>query len=86
MVEDHPLALCDAQSVQPSDLVEADHVRKHYSGANIYAKSSPHYRWHYLSQQRKDEVSLIKMFDSHPEVEAKCKIINRPVYETLKCS
>ncbi|KAK3167106.1 hypothetical protein OEA41_010231 [Lepraria neglecta] len=29
------------------------------------------YRWHYLNRQRKDEVTLLKMFDSDPEVEAK---------------
>ena len=73
VVEDQPLALCDARSVEPSDLVEADHVRKHYNGANLYAKSSRKYRWHYLNQQRRDEVTLLKMFDSDPDVAATCQ-------------
>ena len=70
VVEDQPLALCDARTVEPFDLVEADHVRKHYNGANIYAKPSPRYRWYYLNRQRVDEVTLMKMFDSDPNVEA----------------
>ena len=70
VVEDQPLALCDARTVEPIDLVEADHVRKHYNGANIYAKPSPRYRWYYLNRQRDDEVTLLKMFDSDPDVEA----------------
>ena len=77
VVEDQPLALCDARTVEPLDLVEADHVRKHYNGANIYAKPSPRYRWYYLNRQREDEVTLLKMFDNDPDVEAtsKCKVL-----------
>lgn len=73
-MEDQPLALCDAQSIEPSDLVEADHVRKQYNGSNFYAKPSPKYRWYYLSRQRKEEVTLLKMFDSDPDIKAKCKL------------
>lgn len=72
VVEDRPLSLCDAQTVGLSDLVEADHVRKHYSGANYYAKPSDNYRWYYLNRQRRDEVTLLKMFDS-ANVEGKCE-------------
>ena len=72
-MEDQPLALCDARSIEPSDLVEADHVRKQYSGSNFYAKPSPRYRWHYLNRQRKEELTLLKMFDSDPDIKAKCK-------------
>lgn len=64
MVQDRPLALCDVQTINEEDLVEADHVRKHYSGSNYYALYNPRYRWHYLNQQRRDEVTLLKMFDS----------------------
>jgi hypothetical protein len=66
VIHDRPLAICDASTIKRSDLVEADHVRKHYSGTNYYALSSPHYRWYYLSHQTKDEVTLVKIFDSSP--------------------
>lgn len=72
VVEDRPLALCDARTVELSDLVEADHVRKHYSGANYYARPSHNYRWCYLNRQRRDEVTLLKMFDS-ANVGGKCE-------------
>lgn len=64
VVEDRPLAICDLRTVSPDDLVDADHVRKHYSGSNYYLKPSDEYSWHYLSRQKRDEITLIQMFDS----------------------
>ena len=66
VIHDRPIAICDASTIKRGDLVEADHVRKHYSGTNYYALSSPHYRWYYLNKQTKDEVTLVKIFDSFP--------------------
>lgn len=65
-VEDWPLCFCDAGTVKPGDLVESDHVRKAYTGMTMYSLASDAYRWYYLNQQRRDEVTLIKIFDSHP--------------------
>ncbi|KAJ9650774.1 hypothetical protein H2198_009929 [Neophaeococcomyces mojaviensis] len=64
VVEDRPLAMCDVQTVSPRDLVEADHVRKHYNGSNYYLKQNSNYKWYYLSRQTRKEVTLIQMFDS----------------------
>jgi hypothetical protein len=64
VVEERPLAICDMRSIDPNDLVEADHIRKQYNGTNYYAKPSNHYRWHYLRRQTCHEVTLIQMFDS----------------------
>ncbi|KAJ5081638.1 hypothetical protein NUU61_009902 [Penicillium alfredii] len=72
VVEDVPLALCDARTITLDDMLETDHVRKHYLGATMYAMAREKYRWYYLHRQRKDEVTLLKMFDSDPEVEGKC--------------
>lgn len=63
-VQDRPLVFCDQQTVRKDDLLEADHIRKHYSGSNYYALPSTHYSWYYLNEQTKDEVTLIQMFDS----------------------
>jgi hypothetical protein len=65
-VKDWPLCLCDAGTVQPGDLVESDHVRKAYTGMTMYALESELYRWYYLSEQKRSEVTLIKIFDSDP--------------------
>ncbi|KAK3377157.1 hypothetical protein B0T24DRAFT_656821 [Lasiosphaeria ovina] len=63
-VKQWPLAICDARTVQQSDLVAADHVRKHYTGETYYVKQSPGFVWHYLSNQLPYEVLLFKNFDS----------------------
>jgi hypothetical protein len=38
----------------------------------LFARYSPNYRWHYLSNQEKDEVFLLKIYDSKPDV-IKCE-------------
>lgn len=52
--------------MKPGDLIESDHVRKAYTGMTMYSLTSDSYRWYYLNQQGRDEVTLIKIFDSHP--------------------
>jgi len=57
--------------VQDKDLVECDHVRRKFKGANMYMHHSPGQKWYYFGQQQPEEVLLLKMFDSDPTVEAK---------------
>lgn len=56
-----------------SDLVETDHVRRHYSGSTLYLMRNPAQRFYYMSKQSKNEVLIFKNFDSKPDVGAKCK-------------
>lgn len=70
VVEDYPLAFCDPSSVPPRDLVECDHVRRRFKSANMYMHFNPDHKWHYLGQQRPEEVLFLKMFDSDPTVKA----------------
>jgi hypothetical protein len=55
------------------DLVECDHVRKKFKGANYYSYYNAAHKWYYLGEQRPDEVMLLKMFDSDGNVKAKSK-------------
>ena len=71
VVEDYPLAFCDPSSVPTQDVVECDHVRRKFKGANMYLHFNPQHKWYYLGQQREDEVLFLKMFDSDPSVKAK---------------
>ena len=64
LVEDWPLVVCDASSVAARDLIAVDHIRRNFNGEVYYPLYSSTYRWWYLSQQKKDEVLLIKMYDS----------------------
>jgi hypothetical protein len=74
-VEDWPLALCDGGTVDRSDLVEADHIRRHYMGSTLYLMSNVKHRFYYLSKQSKDDVVIFKNFDSCSTVAASCKSI-----------
>ena len=63
-VATHPLALCDGQTVVPEDLVVFE---IHYSdriGENYFAKYSPRHRMYYYPKMTRDEVLLIKQWDS----------------------
>ncbi|KIW66777.1 hypothetical protein PV04_06072 [Phialophora macrospora] len=63
-VRDYPLAICDGSTVSPSDLVEADHVRRHYMGSTMYLKHNERQKFYFMSRQTKDEVLIFKNFDS----------------------
>ncbi|KAL1621774.1 hypothetical protein SLS54_005297 [Diplodia seriata] len=72
-IEDWPLAVCDGSTVPEDKLLAADHVRKTYVGESLYPMFSENMRWYYLSRQTKDEVILLKTYDSSPNVRARCE-------------
>ncbi|HTV97279.1 MAG TPA: CmcJ/NvfI family oxidoreductase [Steroidobacteraceae bacterium] len=63
-VQDAPLAVADARSVDSEDLVATDLVYPDRTGEIYYVKFNPSHRWFYASAMREDEVMLIKCFDS----------------------
>jgi hypothetical protein len=63
-IQDAPLAVADAQSIDPDDLVATDLVYPDRTGEIYYVKFNPSHRWFYASAMRQDEVMLIKCFDS----------------------
>jgi hypothetical protein len=60
----HPLALCDARSVQPEDLVVFEIHYQDRIGENYFAKHSPRHRWYYYPDITGNEALLIKQWDS----------------------
>jgi len=70
-VRDKPLALCDGTSIKDSDLLPTDHIKKGYIGqtSNLMYRSG--FRWYYLSDQKKHECFIFKMWDSLEGVKAK---------------
>jgi hypothetical protein len=70
-VENHPLAVCDGSSYDPSKLLEADIIREKYTGHMMYALYDAGMAWYYMSRQRDDEVVIFKSYDSKDGV-AKC--------------
>jgi len=63
-VQDAPLAVSDAQSVDFGDLVATDLVYPDRTGEIYYVKYNSAHRWFYAPAMRRDEVLLIKCFDS----------------------
>lgn len=63
-VETAPLALADARSVAPEDLIAADLVYPDRTGEIYYAAHSSRHRWRYYPQMGREEALLIKGYDS----------------------
>jgi hypothetical protein len=63
-VEEAPLALCDAQSIAPGDLVETNLIYRDRIGETYALAQNPAHRWYYFPRMQPDEVVLIKCYDS----------------------
>ena len=63
-VERSPLALADAASVRPQDLVATDQVFPNRVGEIYHLAYHPRQRWYYAPAMTPDEVVLIKGWDS----------------------
>jgi hypothetical protein len=60
-VLDTPLAVCDAQTIAPEDLIPTEEGVKH----EVYLFNfSPRHRWYYFSAMTTSEVLVLKCFDS----------------------
>ncbi len=59
-----PLALCDGRSVMPEDLVVFEIHYHDRIGENYFAKHAPRHEWWYYPSVTRDEVILIKQWDS----------------------
>ncbi len=63
-VEESPLAICSATSVEQSDFVTLALRYEDRDGQVYFARHNPNHQWHYLSGMRPDESVLLKCFDS----------------------
>lgn len=66
-VETAPLALCDARTVTPQDLVATDLVYPDKVGEVYSFTYNPQHRWYYYPRQQPDEVLLLKIYDSRTD-------------------
>lgn len=64
-VEDSPLGVCAAPSIEPDDLITLALRYPERDGEIYFVRHNPNHRWHYLSKMRTDEALLLKCFDSH---------------------
>ncbi len=63
-VEESPLAVCDAATIEPGDLVATDLVYRDRVGEVYSVTFSPRHRWFFFPRMERDEALLIKCFDS----------------------
>jgi hypothetical protein len=63
-LRDAPLAVCDAGSVAPEDLVPSDLVYQNRVGETYGVTYNPAHRWFYVPDMQPDEALLLKCFDS----------------------
>jgi hypothetical protein len=61
---DAPLAVCDAKSVDPADLVPSDLVYRDRVGETYSVTYNPAHRWFYVPEMRRDEALLLKCCDT----------------------
>jgi hypothetical protein len=60
----NPLALADARSVDPADLLIAERRYPHRVGQTYRLKYNPAHRWFYFPRLRRDEAIVFKVYDS----------------------
>ena len=59
-----PLACCDARTINPGDLVASERRARERTGELELVCWNPDHRWCYFPAMQRDEVLLIKTFDS----------------------
>src|SRR4029077_6107294 len=70
-LRDAPLAVCDAQTVKPEQLVASDLVYRDRVGETYSVTFDPQHRWFYVPEMRADEVLLLKCYDSNTDGRAR---------------
>lgn len=63
-VQDWPLAICDAATVDQSDLVPSDYIHRDYIAENLLVHFNENQRWYWLPNQAENEIFLFKAVDS----------------------
>ncbi len=67
-VERAPLACCDASTIAPGDLVASERRAAERVGELELVVNNAAHRWYYFDEMQRDEVLLIKTFDSSVDV------------------
>jgi hypothetical protein len=63
-VQTTPLAVCDAQTISPGQLITAERRTKDRVGHTQAMTFSDENRWYYFSDMRRDEAMLLKTYES----------------------
>ena len=70
-IRSNPLAVADARSVAPEELLVAERRYPHRVGQTYRLKYSPRHRWFYFPEMRRDEAIVFKVYDSETDGRAR---------------
>ena len=70
-IRSNPLAIADARSIAPEDLLVAERRYPHRVGQTYRLKYSPRHRWFYFPEMRRDEALVFKVYDSEKDGRAR---------------
>jgi hypothetical protein len=70
-IQSNPLAIADASSVAPEDLLIAERRYPHRVGQTYRLKHNPRHRWFYFPRMRRDEALVFKVYDSEKDGRAR---------------
>jgi hypothetical protein len=70
-IRSNPLAIADAKSIAPEDLLIAERRYPHRVGQTYRLTYSPRHRWFYFPEMRRDEALVFKVFDSEKDGRAR---------------
>jgi hypothetical protein len=70
-IQSNPLAIADAASVAPEDLLIAERRYPHRVGQTYRLKHNPKHRWFYFPRMRRDEALVFKVYDSEKDGRAR---------------
>ena len=63
-IRSNPLAIADARSVAPGDLLAAERRYPHRVGETYQVGYNPNHDWYYFPEMRRDEALVFKVYDS----------------------
>ena len=70
-IESNPLAIADARSVAPEDLMVAERRYPQRVGQTYRLKHNPGHRWFYFPRMKRDEALVFKVYDSEKDGRAR---------------
>ncbi|MGO9933829.1 MAG: CmcJ/NvfI family oxidoreductase [Steroidobacteraceae bacterium] len=59
-----PLAICDARTIEPEDLMPSDLVYRDWTGETYAVAYNSRHRWYWYPRQLPSEATLLKIYDS----------------------
>jgi hypothetical protein len=70
-IESTPLAVCDSSSIDPKDFVASDLIYRDKVGETYRFTYNPNHRWFYFPRLERNEVILLKCYDSKEDGRAR---------------